>query len=83
MGENMLEITCDIHCVKSIIDKKGLCRAATNLPQSLLKSRKKPYLACSSVWIGLEVSGSSARCRWLKQERLLTCDVADLRLLFT
>lgn len=51
-GKSIVETTYVLLCVKSIIDKKGLCRAATHLPQSLLKSRKKLCLACSSVWIG-------------------------------
>lgn len=73
---------CSTLC-KIIIDKKGLCRAATHLPPNMLKSRKKLFLACSSVWIGPEVTGSSAGCRWLKQERPITRDVTDLSLQVT
>lgn len=48
----MAEITYVQHCVKSIIDKKGLCRAATNLPQSLLKPRKSSALPAAVFGLG-------------------------------
>lgn len=77
-GKNMVEITYVLHCVKSIIDKKGLCRAATLLPQSLLKSRKTlPCLQQCLDWarsygqfceMPLVEAGAAdnTRCDWLK-----------------
>lgn len=41
-----------LRCVKSIIDKKGLCRAATHLPPNLLKSRKNSSLPAAVFGLG-------------------------------
>lgn len=42
---------CSTLC-KIIIDKKGLCRAATHLPPNMLKSRKNSSLPAAVFGLG-------------------------------